>query len=230
MNLAWEAALCADRSGIDRERIRYRPTKKGSPYMELKLESLNDTALTGPSVEINPLFRFSALFAEMFDINLGEYQASREVFFDVYMQYIVQLDLRQGLSRKEYQLRHILRDFMGDVCGIKSDVAITQMERGKLRVFLRLTWKLYRCGASGCLFREAMRAMYPSSLVYESKEKENQLLVYIGEEESGKERVRMECLQALFLPINKEVRLFWDRHFGIMGIDETMVLDEMVLF
>lgn len=80
MNLAWEAALSAGQSGIGREDIRYMPTKNGSPYIEIIFENLNETAVMQPVVELNPLYRFSALFSEMFDINLGEYQKSREVF------------------------------------------------------------------------------------------------------------------------------------------------------
>lgn len=229
MNLAWEAALCADISGFDREDIRYIPSKNGSPYVEVILESLNAATLTQPEVEINPLYRFAALFSNMFDINLNEYQMSRELFFDIYIHYIVQLDLRQGLSRKQYQLRYILKDFLADVCEINSEPVILQMEPEHIAVLLRLIWKLYRCGGSILLFREVMKVMYPSSIIYENREKANQLLIYIGEKESEKEKAQMELLQAVFLPINKQVYLFWEHHFGIIGIDETMKMDEMII-
>ena len=71
MNFVWEAALCADRSGIDREDIRYTPTQGGSPYLEVMLENLNDSLLPRPVVEVNPLYRFSAVFSEMFDMNFS---------------------------------------------------------------------------------------------------------------------------------------------------------------
>lgn len=230
MNLAWEAAICADKSGFDREDIRYVPSKNSSPYVEVILENLNATTLTQPEVEINPLYRFAALFSNMFDINLSEYQKSRELFFDIYIHYIVQLDLRQGLSRKQYQLRYILKDLLADVCEINSESVILQMEPEHVAVLLRLVWKLYRCGSSILLFKEVMKVIYPSSIIYESREKANQLLIYIGEKETEKSRGQMELLQAIFVPINKQVYLFWEHHFGIIGIDETMILDELVLF
>jgi len=229
MNLAWEAALCADKSGFDREDIRYVPSKNSSPYVEVILDNLNATALTQPEVEINPLYRFSHLFADMFDINLSEYQKSRELFFDIFIHYIVQLDLRQGLSRKQYQLRYILRDFLADVCEINSEPVILRMKTEHVAVLLRLVWKLYRCGSSIMLFKEMMKVIYPSSIIYESREKANQLLIYIGEKETEESRAQMELLQAVFLPIHKQVHLFWEHHFGIIGIDETMILDEMVI-
>lgn len=230
MNLAWEAALCADKSGFDREEVRYIPSRNCSPYVEVILENLNATTLTHSEVEINPLYRFSNLFSDMFDINLNEYQMSRKLFFDIFLHYIVQLDLRQGLSRKQYQLRYILKDFLADVCEVQSESVILQMEPEHVAVLLRLVWKLYRCGSSILLFKEVMKAIYPSSIIYESREKANQLLIYIGEKKTEKSRGQMELLQAVFLPINKQVYLFWEHHFGIIGIDQTMILDEMVVF
>lgn len=230
MNFVWEAALCADRSGLDREDIRYIPTQEGSPYIEVLLENLNDSLLTRPVVEVNPLYRFSAVFSEMFDINLCESKEIREIFFDIYMQYMVQLDLRQRLSRKEYQLKYILKDFLVNICQIDSRTAVLQMTRGEVPQLMRLVWKLYRFGNGVQLFQEAMRLLYPSSLIYENRAKINQLLVYIGERENDKGRIRMEYLQAVFLPINVQVYMFWNHHFGIIGIDETMIINEMVLF
>lgn len=34
----------------------------------------------------------------------------------------------------------------------------------------------------------------------------------------------------MFLPINYHVFLFWEHHFGIIDVEETMMVDEMVLF
>lgn len=31
------------------------------------------------------------------------------------------------------------------------------------------------------------------------------------------------------MPVSDELLLFWENHFGIMDVEETMVLDKMVL-
>ena len=56
------------------------------------------------------------------------------------------------------------------------------------------------------------------------------MLVYIGQKETEKERERVEFLRDMFLPVHYQVYLFWEHHFGIIGVEETMELDEMVLF
>ena len=72
--------------------------------------------------------------------------------------------------------------------------------------------------------------MYPDSLVYASNETARQVLVYVGVKEEERERQRLEFLRDMFLPINYHVFLFWEHHFGIIDVEETMMVDEMVLF
>lgn len=72
--------------------------------------------------------------------------------------------------------------------------------------------------------------MYPASLVYASNDSAREVLVYVGAKETQEERERLEFLTDMFLPVNFQVFWFWEHHFGIMDVDETMILDEMVLF
>ena len=98
MNYAWEAALSADRMGICRETLRYTPVRDGSPYTEVVLEDLNAQEVQGRKVEVNPLYRFARELAALFDQDLTVLEQTRGIFFDVFMQYTVQQDLRQGLD------------------------------------------------------------------------------------------------------------------------------------
>ena len=230
MNYAWEAALAADQAGIPREEIRYVPVNNGSPYTEIAMETINRQDLEQKTVEMNPLYRFSKEFSALFDRNLEGYEKGRKIFFDVAMQYFVQLDLRQGLSKQEYALRFFLKDLLEGVCGSQAARVVERYEKEKIRRLLRLVLKLYQCGCSVYLFREVMRCMYPDSLVYASNEAVRQVLVYIGVTETERERERLEFLEDMFLPVNYKVHLFWEHHFGIIDVDETMIMDEMVLF
>lgn len=229
MNYMWEAVLAADRAGIRREEIRFIPVRNGSPYAEIVQETINRGSLERPEVEVNPLYRFSEEFAYVFDLNAEGYEKTKKQFFDADMHYMVQLDLRQGLSKQEYALRFLLQNLLSGVCGSQAARVIQQFEKDKLRRILRLILKLYQCGSSIYLFKEVMRCMYPDSLVYASNEAVRQVLVYVGTKETDVERERLEFLQDMFLTINYQVFLFWEHHFGIFDINETMELDELVL-
>lgn len=230
MNYAWEAALMADREGIPREKLRFCPVENGSPYTEVVQENINENTLEDNVVEINPLYRFAGIFSPIFDRNISGYEQSRKLIFQIFMQYMVQLDLRQGMSRQEYMLSFLLKDILRGVCGSEAAEAVRYFPKEKLRQLLRLILKLYHCGSSIYLFKEVMRYLYPDSLVYASNEEVRELLIYIGTKETEEERKKLEFLQGIFLPVNYRVFLFWEHHFGIIDIDETMEPDEMVLF
>ena len=53
----------------------------------------------------------------MFDANLEGFEKTREIFFDSFMHYMVQMDLRQGMSKQEYAMDGLLRDLAEGVCG-----------------------------------------------------------------------------------------------------------------
>lgn len=230
MNYTWEAVLAADQAGIRREDIRFVPVRNGSPYAEIVLENINSGGLERPEVEVNPLYRFAKEFSAVFDLNVEGYEKTRELFFDAVMQYMAQLDLRQGLSRQEFALRFLLEDLQNEVCGSQAACVIQNFEGNKVRRLLRLIQKLYQCGSSIYLFKEVMRCMYPDSLVYASNEAVRQVLVYVGVKETDEERERLHFLRDMFLTINFQMFLFWEHHFGIIDVDETMEFDEMVLF
>lgn len=232
MNYAWEAALAADRGGIPRESLRYVPVEDGSPYTELVQEMLNgqEPGAGEAEVGINPLYRFAEICSPLFDRNLTEYRQTREAVFRVFMQYMVRLDLRQGMSRQEYAVGFLYRDILAGVFGQEASRVMESFDRGSLRHLMRLVLKLYRCGSSVRLFREVMRFLYPDSLVYASNDEIRELLIYVGVRETEKEQEKLEFLKDMFLPLNYRVFLFWEHHFGIIGVDETMELDNMVLY
>lgn len=230
MNYAWEIALLADCEKVPREKIQYVPVDTGSPYTEIVREIINEKSLEDSRVEINPLYRFAGVFSEMFLKDLKGCEQTREVFFRIFMQYIVQVDLRQGLDKQEYDLCFLIRDILQGVFGSDAALAIHYFEKEKLRQLLRLILKLYQCGSSVYLFREVMRYLYPDSLVYASNEDVRQILIYVGVKETETENKKLDFLKGVFLPIYYQVFIFWEYHFGIINIDETMKLDDMVLF
>ncbi len=75
-----------------------------------------------------------------------------------------------------------------------------------------------------------MLRLYPQVFIYENNEIAYELLVYLGVEESEKERERTAFLREMFLPVQETVHWFYEHHFGIIDVDETMLVDEMVIF
>lgn len=230
MNYLWEVALCADNCGVKREKLYYRPAPKCSPYIEVSFIDLNESAIEEQAIEANPLYRFAHIFAAVFDINLTVSEKTRNALFDICMQYIIQIDLRQGLSKSEYYLRFILRDLLQNVYQDKFQEAVNYFNHTELRKILICMSVLFKCASSVILFRQAIRAVYPDSLVYESNDDFREILVYLGKKETPEERSKIDFLTGVFLSKDYDIYLFWEYHFGIIDVEVTMQLDEMVLF
>lgn len=230
MQYLWEVALRADEDGVAREALQYVPAKVYSPYMEVSFLDLNTKQIEERVIEANPLYRFADVFGEVFDINLTASRQTRELLFDVCMQFMIQLDLRQGLTKDEYYLRFILRDILDGAYGAEAARAVGFFSARELRNVLACLLALDRCGGALALFRRAMRIVYPKSLVYLSNEIFREILIYIGRKETEAEREKVAFLLEFFLSPDYTAHLFWEHHFGIIDIEETMELGEMELF
>ena len=40
---------------------------------------------------------------------------------------------------------------------------------------------------------------------------------------------QLDLLCDMFVPIDYEMKLFWDMHFGLIGVDATMKIDEIIV-
>ncbi len=60
--------------------------------------------------------------------------------------------------------------------------------------------------------------------------KEEEVLIYIGADNNDLNRGKIDLLQEMFLPIGYSTRMFWKNHFGIIGVNDTMKIDEIEIF
>ena len=230
MNLAWEVILRAMEQGQDPHEIQFQPEFHGSPYREASFEALNRTELMEREVNINPLYRFSHIFGTLLDINEAQYPKLREMFFDVFMHYQSQLDLRQGLTKSEYYARAVLRDILSGVYGTKAAEAVTLFTNKEAKNILYGMLNLFKCGTSMELFRKITRTIYPRAMVYRNNDIYREILLYIPRMKSSVDEGKIGFLISMFLDINYTVYTFWSRHFGVIGLDGTLEFGKMLIF
>ena len=230
MNYTWEVAIKADKNKIEREKLKYITTRNGSPYIEVSFENINERNIEEHTIEVNPLYRFQKVFMNLFDINLEKYKEMREYFFDIFIQYMIQIDLRQGYSKKEYYYKFILKEILNKFYSEQNIEAIKHFNKDEVYLIFCFVIRLYNCGSSLFLFKQIMRGLYKNSIVYASNDYVDEYLIYIGKKETKEERKKINFIVGMFLPINFKIHLFLENHFGIIGIDETMEIDEIALF
>lgn len=114
MNYAWEAVLLAEKNKKERDNLRFVEAVCPSPYIEVSVTDLNTQTIEEDRIEINPLYRFEKVFGRLFDKNITDMQDTRALLFDICMHYIVQLDLREGLTKEDFYESRIAADIQGE--------------------------------------------------------------------------------------------------------------------
>ena len=118
---------------------------------------------------------------------------------------------------------------MGNVFGRQAAEAFSLFGMREQKRIVAALFSLYRSGHGKAIFRKLMTELYVDSIVYEGRDRAEALYLYVGKRETEEERKRVGFLTDAFLPVNEEVKVFYDSHFGVMDLDETMAMDRIML-
>ncbi|WP_300810079.1 hypothetical protein [uncultured Acetatifactor sp.] len=229
MNYVWEVLLAARESDTEDTALHFYPEREPSPYMEASFAEMNLTAPEDDKVGVNPLYRFSDVFSGMFVPDIQDYEKARSLFLDVFMHCMARSDLRSGMHRQEYYFRFLREDLLGNVFGRQAAEAFSLFGMREQKRIVAALFSLYRSGHGKAIFRKLMTELYVDSIVYEGRDRAEALYLYVGKRETEEERKRVGFLTDTFLPVNEEVKVFYDSHFGVMDLDETMTMDRIML-
>lgn len=222
MNYLWEIMLQAKEQGIEKEKIHFTAAQRYSPYMELSEEFLNLTRLEEPyEVEINPYYRFNPIFQYMFLPDLEDYPSLRNGLFQLLIQELAENDLKMGMTREEYY-----KKLLGRAIEDESFALFRGEER---EILLQGMLTLYREGESIALFRQVICALISDCIVYNSNREPYEILVYIGKKKSESLKKKVAFITHQFLNIRYHIDIYYEYHFGIIGIEETMCIGEIAI-
>lgn len=225
----WEILLQAINQEVPEEQIAFIPAKTPNPYVEVSLSDINRKSLGAGSIEVNHLYRFSRILAPLCDQTETSVEL-RNALFNILTHYIAQQDLRQGLCRNEYYRLFLIRDILAGVFDRSMTEAIGCFTVARRTVLAEYLVRLYELGPSLSLICEVFRALFPNSMVYLDVNQVRSLLIYIGQKETAQLKKQVDALLSFFVPIDYELHLFWDVHFGIIGVEETMLMDDIYVY
>lgn len=231
MNYVWDLLIKAKELNIPDEKLIFKYPSSYSPYMELSFENLNEGEIGKDNfIEVNPYYRFFKIFKNMFHIDNLESIEFREVLFDILIHYLGNLDLKQGLYKEEYYKRFVLEDILQGFLSDNLKMNIDVFNFKELDILLNHIITLYKIGESIELFKSIVKQIFKRSIIYQNKDKKKEILIYLGEKRRTELEKKIDLLIELFLNIRYEPCLYWEYHFGIIGVDNTMLIEEMVLY
>ena len=207
----------------------FKQGKDVSPWYEQSFSSLNQKEIENPNIEINSLYRFNDLFNKFLHEGFLENIEFKEKFFDLVVHFLSEIDLSKGLSKESIYLLQLEEEIDVGVFGKeieKNFKAFNKNEKDKILPILLTQLKL---GSSMYNFRGALKSIYPDVLLYQMKEEPNKILIYLGIKKDEKQIKKINFIIDMFLEVGYKTRIFWENHFGVGAVEQTLHLDEIEL-
>ncbi|MBR3623830.1 MAG: hypothetical protein IKN43_10865 [Selenomonadaceae bacterium] len=235
MNFIWDIALQAQRDELSLDELFFQPAKNPSPCYEQSFKSINEAHVYSPLVEINPFMRFTGIFQYLLHRDVVyDLEAENKQFiffaFDAIVHILTEIDLCHGMTTREFYVRRVKKELL---YGVYGDLAQEAMESMTKEEQLKVADELYcitETGGSFASFCKIVKEIFPGVFIYQGRQKRRRIYVYLDRKETPTLVTQWDFLRDTFLPIDMEVRVFWDTHFGIIGVEPTMLTDGIAIF
>ncbi|MEK4425972.1 iron-dependent peroxidase [Solibacillus sp. FSL K6-1523] len=229
MNYIWDLLIRAENEGLSKKDIYFIYAKTYSPYMEVSHEFINANFVEN-LVEVNPYYRYHDIFKNLFHPDNSEELELRESLLDLLLHFLAEIDRMQGMNKKEFFIRFILRDIEANVFGegIKDKMQLFSKQEKEI-IALNMI-RLYQAGDEFFLLKDTMKKLFKDCILYVKSEEKDELLVYLGQKKSEQAEQKVQLVLEMFLPIGFQKTIYWENHFGIIDVEETMKLDRVVIY
>lgn len=230
MNFTWDIILNAEKNGIPEKKLFFRQAKSCSPCYEQSFPCLNQSKVEDKTVEINSLFRFAPIFQEILRKDQEDFPEFREYLLDIIIHFLSNMDLRHGLSKREFYIRKLSNEILSGGFGENAAECYQSIPADFRNRLATLVLTQFQTGSSLLLFRKSVRILFPEALFYQLKAEARQTLLYIGRPRTQQRENALKFAVEMFLPVNCRIRVFWGFHFGVVGVGETMRVDEIAIY
>ena len=230
MNFLWDIALRAQQQGKREEDLFFCQAKEYSPFYEQAFSCLNETKVRSETVELNLLYRFADIFEYILAEDVEEYPQFQTYLIDAALHAILHTDLYHGVTRREIYVRKLMEELENGTFWREGAEKYRLIPPGKRSRIATLVLNQMQTGSSVALFRRALVVLFPDAVLYQFKADPEKLLLYLKESRSGDAEQMLTFIRELFLPLRCHLRVFWKYHFGIIGVDEAMRIDEIAIY
>jgi hypothetical protein len=229
MNYVRDIIINLRQKGIDEKDLKFIAAKSYSPYMELSNVDINFDKIE-EDIEVNPYYRYYEIFKDLFNINNEEDVELRETFFDIVMHFIADIDAMHGMTKREFHIRFILDDIENGILGERIRENFQIFSYKEKVIIVENLIKIYKTGQTLYILRDTVRTIFKKSTIYANYETKDELLFYIPHVKNEINEAKMEFIKEFFLPIKFRAEIYWEDHFGVIEVEETMKIDSIALY
>ena len=197
------------------------PREIVEPYSEVQRK--NDEGYT----EISPLFRFENIFEALMAQEIDE--NTNKMLQNMIFHFLAQLDFTSGIRDFSVEEYFIEREILGGYYGLQIKTNYSQLSKQEKVKILNLLRKKRNTHNKRSFFYEAVEEIFSNAKLY-YYEYERKFLLYIQASPTEENTAKFSLLKDLFFDVTDKIEVFWEQHFGIIGRDETMCMDKMIIY
>lgn len=230
MNFLWDIVLRAQSCNRREEELFFVQAEEYSPFYEQAFDYINEGCVYTNEIELNLLYRFADIFQDILAEDGRELQEFKKYMIDVVLHILLYTDLRHGLSIREIYIRKLTEELLDGTFwreGAKVFRLISPQKQNRLAT---LVLSQMQTGSSLLIFRRAVLILFPDAILYQVKADRKKLLLYLQDKPEDYKKRMIQFAQDMFLPLSYNIRIFWEYHFGIIGVEGTMNIDELAIY
>ncbi len=192
-----------------------------SPYMEVLTEMEVESVCS-----VNPLIRFAEIFGSV-DIMQEASELDFKKNENIIFHFLALLDLARGLDKQQVQLDYLELLIRKGYFGVSICNRYNDLEKNKKLVLVEALLKHLQAKTQddGCFIWAVTRFFEKNSLIYE--ESTDRYYLYISSSASEKNRSELNLLIDLFWNFQLKLEIVWQYHYGVIGTEATMRLNEI---
>ena len=235
MRYLWEVMLEAQERNIPEKMLRFVHVPRGSAYMELALPYLNqdwpeeDGQRRAIDIEVNTYYRFYSIFKDLFPPDGGEFPALRKSLTNLTLHMLGQNDVLKGMVKEDYYKMLLAAELEEGSFGETAQSVFRSMDRDEKGILLVGWLNCFRVGSVLSVFLDLVHSLVEDSIVYHSNDCPDEIYIYTGLKKERTLEQRIAFLVDTFLDIKYHAEVFYEYHFGIIGVEETMRIDEIAI-
>ena len=201
-----------------------------SGYMEISDSFLNQKELQEElRIEVNPYYRFYDIFKDLFHPEMQEFPDLRKSLANLIFHLLAENDAMSGMTKEEYYKQFLYQNIRSGAFGRDAADTIELFKREERELILSGLLRQYQTGSSLDIFKDMAEELLPENIIYHSNENYYEILVYVGVKKEEQIVAKVELLKKLFVDLPYHVDVYYEHHFGIIGVEETMRIDEIAL-
>ncbi|MGL5356218.1 MAG: hypothetical protein ACRC0F_00815 [Cetobacterium sp.] len=178
-------------------------------------------------IKVNYIVRFQKLISNLLEIETTI--ENKNEIIDIVFHMLAEMDRKSFVNKhvikREYVLKDIKNGIYGDLIRKKIDI----FEERELEILLNGILKSFKKIDLFQLFQNIVKNIFQNASKLYYFESSKVFCIYLGVENEEINRIKIKIIKELFWDITEDIDIYYDLHFGIMGTDETMIIDNIIM-